>query len=168
MTTDLQTRFDVLCAITRAQHFAWRQAVVDLCPDVDPEAVVNRMWEVTGEGTAAAYLKRIDRSKPIAPQIAAGIVWSSDCMGEDATAERPDGAAAAGGDEAWVCHSDCPWFHWHEKQDLLAEDRPGCDAWFGSTIDHVNRALGTRLRFETLEALPDGGARCVRRIWNEE
>ena len=159
--TDLpfEKRFAILCEITRAQHFAWREAVAQLCPDVDPARVVDRMWELTGEQTARAYLKRVDPQRPLAPQIAASVVWSSQCMGEDASVREGQG------DEAFVEHRDCPWLHWHRRLDLLAEDRPGCDAWFRSTVDTINQALGTRLRVETQETLPEGGAACRRRLW---
>ena len=158
----LKHRFDVLCQITRAQHFAWRAAVADLCPDVDPAKVVDRMWELTGEQTGAAYGARLDVTQPLSAQVAASIVWSSDCMGEDAVVEIGSGA-----DEAFVRHDDCPWFHWHRRLDLLAEDRPGCDAWFQSTVDRINRQHGTALQVETLSALPDGDSCCRRRFWVE-
>ncbi len=157
----IDKRFAVLCKITRAQHFAWREAVAELCPGVDTAEVVNRMWELTGVGTGQAYEGRLDLERPLAPQIAASIVWSSQCMGEDAAVEPGEG------DEAFVVHADCPWVHWHRKLGLLPEDRPGCDAWFQSTLDTVNAARGTSLRFETLESLPEGGSCCRRRIWSE-
>ncbi len=159
----VEQRFDVLCQITRAQHFAWRAAVHQMCPDVTTSDVVDRMWELTGEQTGAAYAKRIDSSRPLAVQVAESIAWSSDCMGEDAVVEPGTDAH-----EAFVRHSDCPWFHWHKRLDLLAEDRPGCDAWFQRTVGKVNEKLGTSLRVETLEALPDGDGCCLRRFWVDE
>ncbi|MAE71063.1 MAG: hypothetical protein CME06_11425 [Gemmatimonadetes bacterium] len=152
-------RFDILCQITRAQHFAWRRAVAELAPDVAPAAVVDRMWELTGEQTGESYARRIDRNQPLARQVAASIVWSSECMGEAAYLEE------GRGDEAFVVHNECPWFDWHEKLGLLAEDRPGCDIWFQKTVARVNRELGTDLRCETLDSLPDGGECCRRRFW---
>jgi hypothetical protein len=119
-----------------------------------------RMWELTGEQTGRAYCKRIDKAAPLAPQVAASIAHSSVCMGEDAVVEP---GATPG--EAFVRHRDCPWQGWHQKTGLVAEDRPGCDAWFRSTVAEVNRTLGTALRVETLQALPDGGASCLRRFW---
>jgi len=158
----LHQRFDALCQIVRAQHFAWREAVRELCPGTDTRAVVLKMWEITGRQTAQAYLKRLDRTRPLAPQVAASIAWSSQCMGEDARVE-----AAPDADEAFVRHVDCPWFGWHERTGLLAEDRPGCDLWFTTTVAEINRALGTKLRVETLKTLPDGDGACVRRFWVE-
>ncbi len=157
----LQHRFDILCQITRAQHFAWRQAVVELCPDADPAAVADRMWELTGVQTGASYAKRIDTDAPVAAQVARSIVWSSKCMGEDAEVE------AGEGDEAFVRHADCPWFHWHKKLGLLEEDQPGCDAWFQTTVKHLNQRCGTTLQVETLKSLPDGDDCCLRRFWVE-
>lgn len=156
----LAKKFEILSEIARAQHFAWHAAVRKVCPSVDPAQVTLAMWRVTGEQTGRAYARKIDRRLPVAPQIAASICWSSACMGEDATVER-----GARDDEAFVVHRACPWQRWHEKNELVGEDRPGCDAWFGATIDAVNDALSTKIQFETLESLPEGGRTCRRRIW---
>ncbi len=157
----LEQRFAVLCEITRAQHFAWRQAALELAPELDANQLCNRMWEITGEQTALAYAKRIDPDKPLAPQVAQSIAWSSACMGEVIVVEPGEG------DEVFVRHLDCPWFHWHKRLDLLEEDQPGCDAWFGSTIKGINKALGSNLRFETKCSLPGNSDSCLRRIWAE-
>jgi hypothetical protein len=152
-------KFAVLCEIARAQHFAWHEAVKQMCPGANMAKIVDRMWEISGHDTAKAYLKRLDKSKPLAAQVAGSIVWSSQCMGEAATLE-----VTPGKDEAFVRHADCPWFHWHKRLGLLAEDRPGCDVWFQTIVAHVNEALGTKLKVETTEALPDGGSCCLRRF----
>lgn len=156
----LAKKFEVLTEITRASHFAWHAAVRKVCPSVDPLEVTLEMWRVTGVETGRAYVRRIDRRLPIAPQIAASICWSSECMGENATVEK-----GASEDEAFVVHRACPWQRWHEKNGLVHEDRPGCDAWFAATIQAVNDAVGANVRFETLESLPEGGRTCRRRIW---
>ena len=83
-------------------------------------------------------------------------------MGEDAVCEPGDGA-----DEAFLRHDGCPWFGWHERTGLLAEDRPGCDVWFQTTVATINKGLGTSLKVETLKALPDGDECCLRRFWVE-
>jgi hypothetical protein len=158
----VEKKFAILCEITRAQHFAWHEAVEAMCPGVDVAAVTDKMWEITGHQTAQAYLKRLDKDKPLAAQVAGSIVWSSQCMGEDAKLEVTEGK-----DEAFVKHDDCPWFHWHKRLDLLAEDRPGCDIWFQTAVADINQALGTRLRVETQHTLPDGDDCCRRRFWVE-
>jgi hypothetical protein len=159
MALPTEKKFAILCDLARAQHFAWREAVIEA--GMDPREAVLRMWRATGRETGRAYLKRIDRSLPLAPQVARSTAWSSECMGEDAVVEvAVDGTAL-------LRHRACPWRGWHERKGLLEEDRPGCDAWFQSTVDTVNAALGTKLRFETLEALPEGGRACVRRFWED-
>ena len=158
----LEKRFKVLVEITRASHFAWREAVKRCCPDVDPETVVNEMWDITGVQTGMAYLGRLDKGGDMARQVAASIVWSSQCMGEDAELEAGDAPG-----EWHVVHAGCPWHRWHAERGLLAEDRPGCDMWFRSAIRTINEKLGTTLTFETLAALPDGDDCCRRRIRSE-
>ena len=82
-------------------------------------------------------------------------------MGEAATVEEGDG------DEAFVRHADCPWYHWHKRLDVLEEDQPGCDTWFFTVVAEVNKALGANLKIETRCSLPAGGTCCLRRIWVE-
>ena len=161
MDVPIEKRFAVLCEIVRAQHFAWREAALAMAPELDPQELGNKMWEITGVQTAKAYLKRLDRDKPLAEQVARAIAWSSVCMGEDAVVEK------GAGDEAFVRHADCPWHHWHKRLDILEEDRPGCDTWFFTAVAEINKALGTNIKIETKSSLPDGGNCCLRRIWVE-
>jgi hypothetical protein len=158
----IEKRFRILVEISRASHFAWREAALRCCPDVDAAKLVNTMWEITGVQTAESYVKHIDPDGDVARQVAESIIWSSRCMGEDVELE----VGKAPG-EYLVRHRACPWHRWHEKQGLLPEDRPGCDRWFASTLDTINEKLGTSLRFETLSALPEGDDCCLRRIWSE-
>jgi len=161
MDIPAEERFRVLCEITRAQHFAWREAALALAPQLDAGELTRKMWEITGVQTARAYLKRLDPDQPLALQVARSIAWSSACMGEDVTVQPGEG------DEAFVKHTACPWFQWHKRLDLLEEDRPGCDMWFRTVVDQINEALGTNIRLETTNSLPDGGDCCRRRIWVE-
>jgi len=159
MDASIETRFKVLCEITRAQHFAWREAALTLAPHLDAEQLTNKMWEITGVETAKAYLKRIDPARPLAIQVAEAIAFSSVCMGEEVTVERHQG------DEAFVRHHDCPWFHWHKRRDLLDEDQSGCDTWFRTVVGEINKAIGCDIKVETQCSLAAGGGCCLRRIW---
>jgi hypothetical protein len=161
MDVPIETRFKVLCEIVRAQHFAWRQAALNMAPNLDPQELGNRMWEITGVETAKAYVKRLDTGKPLAEQVARSIAWSSVCMGEDAAVEKGDG------DEAFVRHADCPWFHWHKRLNVVSEDQPGCDTWFFTAVAEINKRLGTKIKIETQKSLPGGDDCCLRRIWVE-
>jgi hypothetical protein len=159
----VEKKFRVLVEICRASHFAWRGAVARFCPDVDPGKVVDEMWAITGEQTGQAYLKHLDPAAgDLAKQVAASIVWSSQCMGEDAQLEEGERPG-----EYLVRHLACPWRDWHARHGLLDEDRPGCDRWFESTFRIINEKLGSKVRFETRSALPEGDDCCLRRIWVE-
>jgi hypothetical protein len=162
MDMPAEKKFKILCQIARASHFAWRQAVVEACPGVKAEDVVYKMWEITGNETAKAYLRRLDPNKPLPRQIAESIVWSSVVMGEDAKiVEGKDD------NEVFVKHDGCPWFEWHKRLDVLAEDQPGCDMWFETAVHDVNKKLGTNVKIETQKSLPNGDDCCLRRIWVE-
>ena len=42
MSFTTKQKFDVLCKITRASHFEWREAFIKMFPDVNPmDAVMN-------------------------------------------------------------------------------------------------------------------------------
>jgi len=162
MDIPVEKRFKVLCEIVRAQHFAWREAALALAPELDPTELGNKMWEITGIQTGKAYLKRIDPAKPLPAQIAGSIAWSSICMGEDAKV-----VAGKDENEVFLKHDGCPWYNWHKQLGILDEDRPGCDTWFNTAVDEINRTLGTNVKIETQESLPDGCSCCLRRIWIE-
>ena len=82
----IEKKFRILVEITRASHFAWREAAIKCCPGVDPGELVNEMWEITGVRTAEAYLKHLDPAGDLVGQVAESIVWSSQCMGEEVLA----------------------------------------------------------------------------------
>jgi hypothetical protein len=154
--------FNILSMINRMAHFEWREAALSLSPDLAPKELVLKYWEIVGRDTGKAYLRKLDRDKPIAPQVASSFVWSSRSMGEEASLFEGDNER-----EAYMVHRACPWYEFHKRYDALDEDRPGCDRWLESLIAVINEELGTQVRFETLESLPEGGSGCVRRVWEE-
>ncbi|MFH1319172.1 MAG: L-2-amino-thiazoline-4-carboxylic acid hydrolase [Bacteroidota bacterium] len=162
MDIPVEKKFKILCQITRASHFAWRQAAVESCPSVNPVDIVNKMWEITGHETSKAYLKRLEPDKPLPKQVADSIAWSSVTMGEDAKVVE-----GADEKEVFLRHDGCPWYDWHQRLGLLEEDRPGCDKWFETAVDDINKELGTNVKIETQKSLPDGDDCCLRKIWVE-
>ena len=156
MSFTLEQKFNLLSQITRASHFEWREAFIKMFPDLDPAEAVMNYWEIVGRDTAKALLKKIDRNKPVAPQITEMIVNSSIAMGEsaDMTVEN-DGNVR-------LVHSACPWFDWHKKYDALKEDQPGCDCWIQTILKDINQELNTNVRVETLSSLPAGDENCTR------
>jgi len=160
---DDKKKLEVLSNINRAAHFEWRRAVLALCPYLNPIDLIKKYWEEVAKDTAQYYLTKIDPDRGLAPQFAALFVSSSVVMGEDAELlePTPEGHSRAR-------HNDCPWYHWHQREDVLNEDQVGCDHWLGVTIEEINRALGRSLKFETETSLPAGGGCCLRRFWEEK
>ena len=160
---DEAKKFDLLANIKRASHFEWRRAVLALCPGLSASELVMRYWEEVGKDTAKFYLTKIDGALPMAQQVAALVVSSSVAMGE--TAEVLNAASEG---RYYVRHTECPWYVWHKREDLLHEDQLGCDHWLKTVIQEINTALGTSLRFRTVESLPGGGTSCLRLLWEED
>ena len=156
MSFTLEQKFNVLSQITRTSHFEWREAFIKMFPDLDPAEAVMNYWEIVGQDTARAFLKRIDRDKPVAPQIAEMIVNSSLAMGETAEmVQENDGKMR-------LVHGACPWYDWHKKYDALEEDQPGCDCWIQTIVKDINQELNTHVSVETLSSLPAGDENCTR------
>ena len=161
MSFTTEQKFNALCLITRASHFEWRETFIKMFPDMDPKEAVLKYWEIVGHDTAKAYLKKVDRNKPLAHQIAKMIVNSSLAMGESAAiTEESNGNVR-------LIHSACPWYDWHKKYDALDEDQPGCDCWFQTIVEDVNQKLGTHIQVETIRSLPNGDDNCTR-IFSEK
>jgi hypothetical protein len=159
---DKTKKLEVLASIMRASHFQWRRAALASCPGSDPLELVNRYWTEVGKDTAKYYLRMIDPDKDLADQVASLFVSSSEVMGEEAEVieKSPEGRCQ-------VRHKTCPWFDWHRREGLLAEDQAGCDHFLQVLMDEINLALDTSLRFRTVESLPGGGGCCLRQIWEE-
>ena len=45
-----EKRFNVLCDISRAKHFAWLEAALAIAADLDPQQLVNNMWAEVWNG----------------------------------------------------------------------------------------------------------------------
>lgn len=162
MGPTLQRKFDILTQIHRASHFEWLGAIKAICPEVNERELVLRFWADAGHDTARSYVKHIDPSQPLPRQIAANIVFSSVCMGEDAVLVE-----GIDDQEAFVRHSACPWFEWHVRTGRTDDDQPGCDMWIGTLVADINRELASEIEWETISSLPQGDEVCLRRFWLE-
>ncbi len=161
MSFTTEQKFNALCQITRASHFEWREAFIKMFPNRDPKEAVLKYWEIVGHDTAKAYLKKVDRNKPIVAQIAKMIVNSSLAMGETATMTLENNGKIR------LVHSACPWYDWHKKYDALDEDQPGCDCWFQTIVEDVNQELGSHIKVKTISSLPNGDDNCTRIVSGE-
>jgi hypothetical protein len=150
----------LLLGIHRAAHFEWRRAAIRAAPAVKPLEIVLGYWEEVGLDTGKAFLRKIDRSRPIGAQIAGLATESSIAMGEDARVVDDGGAPG-------VRHEACPWREWHERNGCLEEDRPGCDRWWQTLTRVVSEGTGRKITCERVAALPDGDDHCLVRFREE-
>ncbi len=162
----LLARFEMLCSIVRATWYEWRQAAMEFAREgVKPLDLVLRAWEIVGHDTAKSYFLALDKSKPtFLEDIAKLIVMSSQAMGEDAKVvkgEKPN--------EVYVRWDSCPWPEFARRYGApMEEDLLGCDKWFQTVIEDINALFNTKVRLETIKAIPKGDGMCLRRLWIEE
>lgn len=158
----LLSKFDALGNITRATWYEWREAALSFLPaGTNPTELVLKAWEVVGHDTAKAYFTALDKSKPtFLRDIAKCIVNSSTMMGE--TAKIVDGKTP---DEVYIQWDRCPWPEFARRYGAsMEEDVLGCDKWFQTVIADVNELFNTKVKLETLNAIPRGEKVCVRRL----
>lgn len=151
-----EQKFKTLCQITRASHFEWRDTFIKMFPNIDPKDAVMKYWEIVGHDTAKAYLKKVDKNKPIAPQIVEMMVNSSLAMGESATMTEDTNG------EVRLVHTSCPWYDWHKKYNAIDEDQPGCDRWINTIVQDFNLELASNIKVKTIRSLPNGNENCTR------
>ena len=158
----LLTKFDTLGNIERATWYEWREAALSFAPPhVKPLDLVLKAWEVVGHDTAKAYFHMLDKSKPsFLRDIARCIVTSSVMMGE--TAKMVEGKKP---DEICVQWDRCPWPEFARRYGAsMEEDVLGCDKWFQTVIEDINTLFNTKVKLETLKAIPRGEKICLRRL----
>ncbi|RLI26873.1 MAG: hypothetical protein DRO52_01795 [Candidatus Hecatellales archaeon] len=161
----LLARFDLLAGIVRATWYEWRQAALEFArPGTKPLDLVLRAWEIVGHDTAMSYFMALRKNSPtFLEDLANLIVMSSRAMGEDAFAYKGENP-----NEVFVQWNECPWpeFARRYKADM-EEDVLGCDRWFQTVIEDVNKHFGTKIKLETLKAIPRGDPICLRRLTME-
>ena len=63
MEIPVEKKFKILCEITRASHFAWRQAVVETCPDTDIKDVVYKLRPLISIQSPFFRIWRLEKTK---------------------------------------------------------------------------------------------------------
>jgi hypothetical protein len=157
----LLVKFDALGNITRATWYEFRQAALDLAPNLKPMDLVLHAWEVVGHDTSKAYVNSLDLSKPsFLEDIGKLIVQSSTMMGESARLKKSDKP-----NEVFVEWDRCPWPEFARRYGAtMEEDVLGCDMWFQTVIKDINEIFGTDVKLETTAAIPRGDKTCTRRL----
>ena len=162
----LMKKFEALQNINRATWYEWREAAIECArPEIKPLDLVLKAWEVVGHDTAKAYFGMLDASKPsFLEDIAKCIVMSSTMMGETAEIVKSDKP-----NEVFVRWDRCPWPEFARRYNVpMEEDVLGCDKWFQTVIEDINKLFNTKVKLETLKAIPRGDGQCLRRISMEE
>lgn len=158
----LMNKFEALGNITRATWYEWREAAIECArPEFKPIDLVLKAWEVVGHDTAKAYFTMLDKSKPsFIEDIAKCIVMSSTMMGEDAKIVKGEND-----NEVYVQWDRCPWPEFARRYGApMEEDVQGCDMWFQTVIADINALFNTKVKLETVNAIPRGDRICLRRI----
>jgi hypothetical protein len=157
----LLVKFDALGNITRATWYEFRQAALDLAPELKPMDLALHAWEVVGHDTSKAYVNSLDLSKPtFLEDIGRLIVQSSTMMGETARLVKSKNPG-----EVFVEWDRCPWPEFARRYGAtMEEDVLGCDMWFQTVIKDINEIFGTDVKLETTAAIPRGDRTCTRRL----
>jgi len=158
----LMQKFETLQKINRASWYEWRQAALEFAREgTEPLDLVLRAWEIVGHDTAEAYFQMLDISRPSFLEDLAGcIVGSSLMMGESARVVKSEKEG-----EVFVEWTRCPWPEYARRYGAsMEEDVLGCDKWFQTTIEDVNKLFNVKVTLETLKAIPRGDGVCLRRL----
>ena len=162
----LLRKFEMLGNIERATWYEWRQAALEFAREgTKPLDIALRAWEIVGHDTAKSYFGMLDKTKDsYVEDIAKCIETSSIMMGEDAKVVKSENT-----EECFVRWDRCPWPEFARRYGApMEEDVLGCDKWFQTVIADINEVFNTRVRLETLKAIPRGDCQCLRRLWVEE
>ena len=161
----LMSKFEALQNINRATWYEWRQAAIECArPEFSAEDLVLKAWEVVGHDTAKAYFGMLNVSKPsFLEDIAKCIVMSSTMMGETSKVVKSEQE-----NEVFIQWDRCPWPEFARRYDApMEEDVKGCDKWFQTVIEDINQLFNTKVKLETLKAIPCGDGVCLRRLTQE-
>ena len=86
-------------------------------------------------------------------------------MGEDARIVEGQDKSK---NEVFVQWDHCPWPEFSRRYNVpMEEDVLGCDMWFQTVIKDINSLFNTKVKLETLKAIPRGDCVCLRRITME-
>lgn len=130
----------------------WRQTVEETVGQQDARKLVERFWELVGQGTAEAYLKK-NKDPNDVEEVVQALARASEVMGETVRVEK-DGEAVL------LIHDACPWIDSFRDYGAPGQCQAGCDRWFGATAEGIS----SRLRVETASCLAAGDKTCTRRF----
>lgn len=129
----------------------WRIVLEEKFGTEETSALVNRFWELVGEGTAESYLKR-GRDTGDLEQIVNAFVRASLVMGESARSQKD-------GNDVLLIHDDCPWIDSFKDYGAPGQCQAGCDTWFETALHRITNDFSV----QTESCLAAGDSTCTRR-----
>jgi len=130
----------------------WRIVLEEKFGKVETVALVDRFWELVGEGTGKSYLKH-GRDTEDLEQIVNIFVRASLVMGESAR-------SAKDGNDVLLIHDFCPWIGSFKDYGAPGQCQAGCDKWFDTALKTISRDFAIR----TDSCLAAGDGTCTRRF----
>ena len=98
-STKLQRNWKAMVLISHDFFHCWRQTVEETIGPQEAKKLVQRFWELVGQGTAEAYLKK-NRDPDNVEDVVRAFVRASEVMGEMVRVETT--ACLAAGDRTWA------------------------------------------------------------------
>ncbi len=129
----------------------WRRVLEEKYGAEETVALVDRFWELVGEGTADSYLKR-GRDTEDLEQIVNAFVRASLVMGESAKSVKD-------GNDVLLIHDACPWIGSYKDYGAPGQCQAGCDTWFETALKKISPDFSV----QTDSCLAAGDSTCTRR-----
>ncbi|AGL00632.1 L-2-amino-thiazoline-4-carboxylic acid hydrolase [Desulfoscipio gibsoniae] len=148
----LQRNWKNMILISHGFFHCWRQTVEETIGQQEAKKLVQRFWELVGQGTAEAYLKK-NRDPDSVEDVVQAFARASEVMGETVRVEK-DGEAVL------LVHDACPWIDSYRDYGSPGQCQLGCDRWFGAAVEGIS----PRLRVETTACQAAGDQTCARRF----
>lgn len=149
--TKLEKDWRSMILISHDMFHCWRQVVEEKLGPEGASELIDRFWELVGQGTGKAYLKR-GRDTGDLEQIVGAMVRVSLTMGEKAR-------MAQDGDDVLLIHEACPWIDSFRNYGAEGQCQAGCDRWFTKSIETISPELAVK----TESCLAAGDSSCTRR-----
>lgn len=148
----MQRNWKGMILISHDFFHRWRQTVEETVGQQDAKKLVERFWELVGQGTAEAYHSK-KRTTDNVEEVVTALARASEVMGETVRVEKV-------GDAVLLIHDACPWIDSYRDYGALGQCQAGCDRWFGATAEGIS----PKLRVETATCLAAGDKTCTRRF----
>lgn len=129
----------------------WRQVVEEKYGKEKAVALVDRFWELVGQGTGESYLER-GRDSGNLELIVKAMVRASQVMGETAR-------MVPEGEDYLLIHEACPWTDSYRDYGAPGQCQAGCDRWFQTAVT----AISPNFSVYTESCLAAGDSTCTRR-----